>query len=269
MNTQKIWRIKQSTKPKTLDIYIYGYVESDEDAKESKTSAEYFKKELAKHPDASNINLYVNSWGGSIFEGTAIQTQLKRHPAYVTGYVDGFACSIASYILTSCDKVIMPRNTMQFIHNIWTVSIGNAEELRKVADGLDQMMKANRQAYLDKSGGKITEKKLTELLDAETWLTAQECFEYGFCDEVIGKEVDLSEAKQMLQKVRKNHEPELQKNKKLAAQFDCLLGNSSKSELNKSQQLFLAGIDVQIDRFTGSFKAEMNSLKKLLLSNFK
>ena len=51
MNRQRIWRIKQSEKPETLDIYIYGYVEGDSEEKESKTSAEYFKKELEKHPD--------------------------------------------------------------------------------------------------------------------------------------------------------------------------------------------------------------------------
>lgn len=107
------------------------------------------------------------------------------------------------------------------------------------------------------------------LLDEETWLTAQKCFEYGLCDEIIGKEADLSEVKQMLQKVKKNHEPELQKNKKLTAQFDRLTGSSSKSELNKLQQLFLASIDAIIDRYTGSLKVEMNRLKKLLLSNFK
>jgi ATP-dependent protease ClpP protease subunit len=211
-NTNRIWRIKQSAEPKTLDIYIYGYVEGDsEDATtgekiKSKTSADYFKEELEKHPDVTNINLYVNSWGGSVYEGTAIRTQLKRHPAYVTGYVDGFACSIASYILTACDKVVMPRNTMQFIHNIWSVTVGDARDHRKTADDLDQMMKANRQAYLEKSNGKLTEKKLIELLDAETWLTADECKAYGLCDVILSKDADLSQAKQMLQKVKKNYE---------------------------------------------------------------
>lgn len=272
-NTNRIWSIRQSTEPKTLDIYIYGYVEGDsEDATtgskiKSKTSADYFKEELEKHPDVTNINLYVNSWGGSVYEGTAIHTQLKRHPAYVTGYVDGFACSIASYILTACDKVVMPRNTMQFIHNIWSVSIGNAKDHRKSAEELDQMMKANRQAYLEKSNGKISEKKLTELLDAETWLTADECKTYGLCDVVLSQDVNLSEAKQMLQKVKKNHEQELRQNKKLAAQVDALIGGSSKAGLNKFQRLFVSM--VEHDSLNGLIRSELNELKGQLLSGFK
>jgi len=79
-------------------------------------------------------------------------------------------------------------------------------------------MQGNRQAYLEKSNGKITEEKLIELLDAESWLTASQCLEYGFCDEIIAQEADLTEAKQLLQKVNKSFEQQLSYNKALAAQ---------------------------------------------------
>lgn len=276
-NTNRIWRIRQSTEPKTLDVYIYGYVEGDsEDVTtgekiKSKTSADYFKEELEKHPDVTNINLYVNSWGGDVYEGTAIRTLLKRYPAYVTGYVDGFACSIASYILTACDKVVMPRNTMQFIHNIWCVSIGDANHHRKTADDLEQLMKANRQAYLEKTNGKLTEKKLIELLNAETWLTADECKAYGLCDVVLSKEADLSEAKQILQKVKKNHEQELRQNKKLAAQVDALIGGSSKAGSNKIMKFLLSLIEQfkpDKSQSCSSHKSEPNKTMSFLTSVF-
>ena len=156
---------------------------------------------------------------GSVFEGTAIYSQLRRHPAEKVVYVDGFACSIASVIAMAGDKVIMPNNTMMMIHDAWSVTYGNARQLRKAADDLDTIMEGNRQAYLDKSNGKITEDKLKELLEAETWLTAQQCLEYGFCDEILSREADLTEAKQMLQKANKTLEQQLNYNKALSAQI--------------------------------------------------
>lgn len=221
---KRMWELKQSANPDTLEMYIYGNVEGDYfdwwewKQVESETSANHFKNELAKYPDAKNINLYVNSYGGSVYEGMSIRNQLKRHSAYVTAHVDGFACSVASFILTGCDKVVMYSNTMQMIHNMWNVCAGNAKQLRKAADDLDVIMQGNRQAYLEKSNGKITEEKLIELLDAETWLTAAQCVEYGLADEVIQTEVDLTEAKQLLQKVNKTFEQQLSYNKALAAQ---------------------------------------------------
>lgn len=220
-----LWELKQAAQPDTLELFIYGDVEGDYfdwwtwDIVESETSAEHFRNELAKYPDVKFINLYVNSYGGSVYEGMAIRNQLKRHPAYKTAYVDGFACSVASFILTGCDKVVMYSNTMQMIHNMWNVVAGNAKQLRKAADDLDTIMSGNRKAYLEKSAGKITEEKLIELLDAETWLTAEQCLEYGLADEILGQEADLSGAKQMLQKINQTFEQQLSYNRALAAQL--------------------------------------------------
>src|SRR5699024_6523406 len=72
------------------------------------------------------------------------------------------------------------------IHNMRIACFGNAVELRKTADDLDKMMDGNREIYLQRSNGKITLEKLIELLDNETVLTANECVEYGFCDEIVG-----------------------------------------------------------------------------------
>ncbi|WP_246208738.1 head maturation protease, ClpP-related [Anaerotalea alkaliphila] len=189
---------------------------------ESETSADHFRSELGKYPDVNQINLYVNSFGGSVFEAMAIRSQLKRHAATVTGYVDGFACSAASFVLTACDKVVMPSNTMQMIHNAWNYVAGNAKELRKAADDLEKIMEGNRQAYLEKSAGKITEEKLMELLDSESWLTAAECLEYGLADEVTLGEVDLTNAKAMLEQRNKTLEQKINYNKALAAQIRAM-----------------------------------------------
>jgi ATP-dependent protease ClpP protease subunit len=222
---KKIWELKQTANEDTLDMYIYGDIQGDYfdwwdwEKVESETSANHFRNELANYPNVKQINIYINSYGGSVFEGTAIYSQLRRHPAQKTVYVDGFACSVASVIAMAGDKVIMPKNTMMMVHNIWNVAIGNATQLRKAADDLDVIMEGNRQAYLEKSNGKITEEKLVELLEAESWLTADQCIEYGFADEILAKEADLTEAKQMLQKMNKTFEQHLSYNKALAAQL--------------------------------------------------
>ncbi len=222
--TKRIWEIKQQAdNPDTIDMYIYGYIEGDyydwwnDVVVESETSANHFRNELAKYPDVKQINLYVNSFGGYVYEAMAIRNQLKRHPANITGYVDGFAASAASFILTACNEVKMYSNTMQMIHNAINGAYGNSTQLRKAADDLDKIMEGNRQAYLEKSNGKLTEEKLIELLEAESWLTANDCLEYGLCDEVIAEEKDMTEAQQMLQQVNKTIEQTINYNKALVA----------------------------------------------------
>ena len=77
MMHKRMWELKQSASPGTLDLYIYGDVESDDpggwfsDPKESETSANALRDALAQQPNAQQINLYINSYGGSVFEGTA------------------------------------------------------------------------------------------------------------------------------------------------------------------------------------------------------
>jgi len=222
---KRIWEIKQATEPNILDMYIYGDVKGDgydwwmDEVIESETSANHFRNELAKYPQATKINIYINSYGGSVFEGTAIYSQLKRHSAEKIVYVDGFACSVASIIAMAGDKIIMPKNTMMMIHNAWNIVLGNSKELRKAADDLDTIMKGNRQAYLEKANGKITEEKLMELLENETWLTADQCFEYGLCDSIGSEEVDLTQANEMLKNVNQTLEQKLNFNKVIAAQI--------------------------------------------------
>lgn len=222
--TKRIWELKQQAdSTDILDMYIYGYIEGDsydwwnDEVIESETSANYFRSELEKYPNVTQINLFVNSYGGYVYEAMAIRNQLKRHPARIVGYVDGFAASAASFILTACDEVKMYSNTMQMIHNAVNGVYGNATYLRKVADDLDKIMEGNRQAYLEKSNGKLTEDKLIELLETESWLTANDCLTYGLCDEVIAEEKDMAEAQQMLQQVNKTIEQTINYNKALVA----------------------------------------------------
>lgn len=221
---RRMWRLQQSTgREDTLELYIYGDVEGDYrdwwtgELVESDTSAEYFRRELERWPKVTQINIYINSYGGEVFEGTAIYSQLRRHPAHKTVYVDGFACSIASVIAMAGDEVVMPRNTMMMIHNMWMVASGSAAELRRAADNLDIINAAGRQAYLEKAGDKLSEERLIELMDAESWLTAEQCIALGLADRYADEDADMTAANEMLQKVNGALEARLAVNKSIAA----------------------------------------------------
>ena len=223
---KNMWEIRAAAQDATLDLYIYGDVEGDsydwwtDEVIESETSANHFREELAKYPNVREINIYINSNGGSVFEGTAIQ--LRRHPAKKTVYIDGFACSIASVIAMAGDEVVMPKNALMMIHNPWMSTYGNAADLRKAADDLDTIAKGARQAYLTKAGEKLDEERLTEMMDAETWLTAEECLALGLADRYAEKDADLSLAAGILQKANLQLEQRIKINQSLQKQLKNL-----------------------------------------------
>ncbi len=230
-----IYLIKQSTEPNALDLYIYDYVEGDsydwwtDEKIESQTSANYIQKQLENSKDISQINIFINSYGGEVKEGLAIYNQLKRHPAQKTVYVDGFACSIASVIAMAGDKVIMGNNTLMMIHHASMGAWGNAEELRKAANDVEVIDKASCSSYLAKAGDKLSEETLNQLLDNQTWLNAEQCLQYGLCDEIAGKENEnISKAQQRLNKAIKQQMESLRQEIKVPEQLITQKTNAEK-----------------------------------------
>ena len=184
---RKFWEIKAAADDNDVgEVYIYGYIASYP-WEDTDVSAKSFKDELDELGNVKTLNVYVNSYGGAVFQGQAIYNILKRHPAYKNVYIDGIAASIASLIAMAGDTIYMPENAMMMIHNPWSWVMGNANDMRKEADVLDKVRETMIPAYLNKAGEKLTEGKLIELLDAESWLTAQECLDYDLCDEVLAE----------------------------------------------------------------------------------
>lgn len=186
----------------TLDIYIYSDIVDDITATLYKSanielmSAAKFQRMLDEKKNAKQINLFINSPGGDVMDGVAIYGQIRRHNAHVTAYIDGWACSIASVIPMAADKVVMSDTSMMMIHHPWGVAVGNSDEMRKTADTLDSILEGSIiPAYKSKCGDKISDSKLREFLKDEKMLTAKECLQYGFCDEITERKPAEDEEK--------------------------------------------------------------------------
>lgn len=163
----------------SADLYIYGDIVSDDwykytdDDKCPKDITDF----LSSLGDVENINVHINSGGGSVFGGIAIYNQLKRHKAKITTYIDGLAASIASVIAFAGDKIIMPGNAELMIHKPMTSyfwSMLNADELRKDADKLDVIQKSIINTYMNKVREGITEEQINDFVNNEKWFTAEE-----------------------------------------------------------------------------------------------
>jgi ATP-dependent protease ClpP protease subunit len=149
-------------------------------------SAAQFDRDLKALGNVKTLNVKINSPGGSVIEGTMIFNLLVAHAARKVVDVLGWAASMASVIAMAGDVVRMPANTYMMIHNPWMSTSGDAEQLRKDADLLDKMRTGLMTAYKRKARN-LSDKELTDLLDAETWMTAAEAKAYGFADEVTGE----------------------------------------------------------------------------------
>ena len=176
--------ILMKTDENSYDIYFYDEIggKFDWDKFEVIKTSSYLKDKL-EEADGRDLNIYVNSVGGEVFEAYSIISMLQRYEGSKTCYIDGMAASCASLIPIICDKVYVYTYSNIMVHNMWTYAVGNAKELRRVADDLDKFMQSSIDLYMTKF--KDTEEKLKELIDEETWLNADECIEFGFADEKI------------------------------------------------------------------------------------
>lgn len=132
--------------------------------------------------DTPKITVSINSPGGAVFDALPIYNALIRHDAEITTRVEGLAASAASVITMAGDRVVMPENAFLMIHNPWSFSIGDANAMREQADLLDKVSASLISTYRNKTG--MEDSEIAAMLDAETWLSAEEAVEFGFADQI-------------------------------------------------------------------------------------
>lgn len=153
------------------------------------TSAKEFADELKALGDIATLNLFINSPGGSVFHGVAIYNILRRHQARKVVSIDGLAASIASVIAMAGDERSIAANGMIMIHDPWSIAFGTAEDMRKTADSLDKVRSALLDTYVERTTTAETE--ISDMMSAETWMTAEEALDLGFVD-TIGAEIEIA-----------------------------------------------------------------------------
>jgi ATP-dependent protease ClpP protease subunit len=143
------------------------------------TSAKAFISDLKKL-SGQRVHLRINSVGGSVVEGTAIYNALRRHKGGLTVHVEALAASMASVVAMAGDEVAIADNALLMIHNPWSMSMGDADDLRKEADVLDKLKSTLVNAYKRKTGMDADE--ISDMMNEETWLGAEEAVALGFAD---------------------------------------------------------------------------------------
>ena len=183
----------------TATLHIFGDIVDD--VCDDGICALSFAYELEQLGEVDSIDVYINSYGGSVAQGFSIYNQLKNHPAKIRTICNGFACSIASVIFLAGDERIMQGASLLMIHNPFCMTMGNASELRKTADDLDKMAQVSIDLYCQATG--LDESTIKDMMDKETWLSASDALELGFATNVENKN-EVDEPLRIVQSVRTN-----------------------------------------------------------------
>lgn len=170
------YRIQNNAPARAATVSIY-----DEIGYYGVTAADFAAEVSAL--DVDTIDLRLNSPGGEVFDGIAIHNALKNHPATVNVTVDGLAASAASFIAMAGDRIVMGRGSQMMIHNAHGMCIGEAKDMRQLADQLDRIGDTIAGFYAERAGGDVAEWR--ERMAAETWYSGEEAVAAGLADEYV------------------------------------------------------------------------------------
>lgn len=141
-------------------------------------------KALADHRDKSLVHLRIDSPGGDVFAGRAMEQLISEHPGRVVAHIDGFAASAASYVALAAEERLISPGGMFMVHKAWTLAWGNEHDMRKVADLLGKIDETLIATYAARTGQ--TPEQLRDWIAAETWFNAEEALANGFATAIAG-----------------------------------------------------------------------------------
>lgn len=174
-------------------------------------SAKDFRNSIKRLGEKEPLHVHINSDGGDILEGNEIFNTLRDHKGPVRVSIGAIAASMASVVAMAGKPLSIAENGFMMIHNPWTLAVGDSEELRKNAETMDKMKSGIIAAYRQKSN--LSEQEISQLMDDETWMTADEALEKGFVDSIdefeeSAKNFDLSKfqnSAKFLSRLQKEH----------------------------------------------------------------
>lgn len=189
-STRNWYRVESKADDPTIaDIHIVDFIgDWIDDYWGFGVTAKSFIDQLSKLADqVSTIRVHINSPGGDVFSALNIANALREQAASkgrtVETVVDGLAASAATIIMMAGSVVRIADNGMVMVHNPWTVAVGNAADMRKLADDMDKIRNTIVATY--KWHSSLSDEDLIALMDAETWMDADEAVTNGFATEKV------------------------------------------------------------------------------------
>lgn len=178
---------------KTAEILLYDQI--GESFWGGGTSAKQFAEQLKAIEKVDSITLRINSPGGDVFEGAAMYDLIAQSPIPVDVIVDGLAASAAFTVAMAGRSISIGEAGMMMTHNARGMTFGTASDMKSTADLLDKISNQMAELYAKRSGMAVADVKA--LMDAETWMTPDECVAKGFANKII-KSADDSEPTTMV-----------------------------------------------------------------------
>lgn len=179
--TYDFCKFKNASGGSNAELLFYGDIVSDSfSAWSEEDQYPLSVSELLKEIGDNDIDIRINSGGGDVFAGFAICNMLRSCSGHKTVYIDGLAASIASVIAMAGDEIIIPSNAFMMIHKAWSFAMGNADDMRSLADTLDTLDGGIVATYMTRAAEGVTEDKIKELMAAETWLDGAAAAELFF-----------------------------------------------------------------------------------------
>ena len=148
-----------------------------------------FKDEL--YAGEGDVTVWINSPGGDCVAAAQIYNMLKDYNGNITVKIDGIAASAASVIAMAGTTVLMSPVSMLMIHNPATLAFGDAGDMKKAIEMLNEVKESIINAYELKTG--LSRAKKSHLMDSETWMNAYKAVELGFADDILFRDADEDE----------------------------------------------------------------------------
>ena len=241
------WYNIQNKPSGITDVYIFDEIGTHG------VTAQAFINDIKNLKDTP-INLRINSLGGDVFDGMAMYNVIKRREAKTTVYIEGIAASIATIIALGADEVIMAENSLFMIHNAWGGTMGEAKDMRKTAETLDKISSELTDIYRKKTG--LSNDVLAEMMDAETWLNADEAYELGFVDTIsdsikVAAKYDVSKFKNITQE---------------EIQYKLSININNKKMTNELKEWFNSKVDEIVATVKGDVKVSKDVAEETMIT---
>lgn len=256
------------------EMYIYGDI-SDEKWFDEDVTPKSIRDALSEMGAVKNLDIHINSYGGSCVAGNAIINILdnyrKKNGTSLNVYIEGIAASMGSGIASVGDKVYMASNSLFMVHRPSTIAMGNADDFEKTIQVLEKTEDGLIQNYMRRFNG--TEDELRQMLQDETWFTADEAKEWGFVDEVIEGAKIAASAKgiKIGEQVFENKVADMIKNKypdiKLEKEENKLTYDEKLGEFGITEDVF-ATLDIESDKIMAVVNLVKDGLKPEPVAEF-